>query len=631
MFFGISTLSVYSYYHLIKKEKTYSAGFICSIAMLIAGVAQVFQMPWIRFSYFPLMAAAPAFYDFKTVLIALLFIPLLSLGAFLKGEVRLEEIALISALAASTAISLFFMKRVKRRILAAPVPGITEEDSNPMPDDGRESANEEQVISNYLESMFKPDEEINEILTAARNIIFADSVSLFASTGDSLKLRCSTEDTGNVIPVHGGVISRCISEKGSFVLSDMKEKKIEAGYLRKEEIVSLLAVPVMDGAFPVGVLAADSGRFQAFSSADMETLQIFAMQVMRILQRERIYPKIYRSYASLSAMNLESSKLLSTLNADVIVKNLVDGARGIVPAEVIFFMPQGKQLHAVHHTGCLLHPQEKKGNIVKGTLLDIILRNKEAVYMSDVRDYRSPLMPFKTEKPGSLFLLPLLFENEVIGILAFIFKKADAPSLYQRELLKLLGNQAAMSLANARFHEEIKLVAVTDGLTGLYNHRHFQEKLSQEFSRLERFSDPLSLMLVDIDHFKKINDTYGHPVGDVVLRRVGEIIRKTIRNIDIAARYGGEEFAVILLGTDSKGALKMAERLRCAVSDEKFSGEKSDFRITISIGISTYSRDIERKEEMVERADKALYSAKRGGRNQSILWSAEDVKTVRSS
>ncbi len=628
---SISSVSVYSFLHILKKEKKYSAGFLCSVVLLIAGAAQAFQMPWLRFSYFPFVAALPAFYEVKTVLFVLLVFPLLSLDAFLKGGMPVEEIALISALAAATGISLFIMKRIKRKVVAGPGSGIPEADGNRQPNIGAESFSDEQGISYYLESMFKPDEEIKEILAAAKNIVFAYSVNLFTGTGDSLKLRCSTEETGTIVPLNGGIISRCLKERESVVLSDLDEKKIEIGYLSKDKIASLVCVPVMDDAFPLGVLTADSGRFHAFSSADRDILQMFAKQVMRILQRERVYPRIYRSYASLRILNEESSKLLSTLNAEVIVKNLVDGSKRIVPAEVVFFMTHGNELEAVYHTGCLLQPLDNKRAVVKGTLLEMILNNKEPVYISDVRDYRSPLMPFKTEKAGSLFVLPMLFEKEILGILVFIFEKTNALTTHQTELLKVLGNQASMSIANAKFYEEIERLAVTDGLTGLYNHRHFQEKLSQEFNRVERFSDPLSVLIIDIDHFKKINDTYGHPVGDVVLRRVAEIIRKTIRNIDIAARYGGEEFAAILIGTDSKGALKMAERLRSTVADEKFYSEKNDFRVTISIGISTYLRDIRKKEEIIERADKALYAAKRNGRNQCVLWSGEDAQVFGSS
>jgi diguanylate cyclase (GGDEF)-like protein len=121
--------------------------------------------------------------------------------------------------------------------------------------------------------------------------------------------------------------------------------------------------------------------------------------------------------------------------------------------------------------------------------------------------------------------------------------------------------------------------------------------------------------------FKEINDTYGHPAGDRVLKDVTNIVRKTVRNIDIPARYGGEEFAVILLGTETRGAMNMAERLRKAVMNTTFSAEKNIFKLTVSIGISTYPHGIRRKEELIERADKALYHAKRTGRNRSVLWS----------
>jgi two-component system cell cycle response regulator len=215
----------------------------------------------------------------------------------------------------------------------------------------------------------------------------------------------------------------------------------------------------------------------------------------------------------------------------------------------------------------------------------------------------------------------MFYEKDIMGILVLLSEEINALSPYQIELLEVLGNQASTSIANAKFHEEIERLAITDGLTGLFNHRHFQERLSQEFNRLERFSEPISLLIIDIDNFKKINDTYGHPVGDTVLKDVANIVRKTIRNIDIPARYGGEEFTVILLGTQARGAMNMAERLRKAVMNTAFSAGENIFKVTVSTGISTYPHGIRRKEELIERADKALYHAKRTGRNRSVSWS----------
>jgi diguanylate cyclase (GGDEF)-like protein len=125
---------------------------------------------------------------------------------------------------------------------------------------------------------------------------------------------------------------------------------------------------------------------------------------------------------------------------------------------------------------------------------------------------------------------------------------------------------------------------------------------------------------VDIDFFKKVNDAYGHPVGDEILKGVAEIIRETVRNIDIPARYGGEEFAAILLGANHEEARKIAERLRRAVMDKQFSIDGEDLKVTVSIGAATSPHDAETKEQIIEKADQALYYAKRTGRDRCVLW-----------
>jgi diguanylate cyclase (GGDEF)-like protein len=177
-----------------------------------------------------------------------------------------------------------------------------------------------------------------------------------------------------------------------------------------------------------------------------------------------------------------------------------------------------------------------------------------------------------------------------------------------------------MFITNAQLHKEVEKLAVTDGLTGLHNHRHFQERLSEEFQRLERIPQPLSLMLIDIDHFKKINDVYGHPAGDTVLTNLAVILKKTLRGIDILARYGGEEFAAVLMGTESSGAKKMAERLRASVMNSPFFIDENKLTVTLSIGLATHPHDAAAKDELINKADQALYYAKKNGRNQVCAW-----------
>ncbi len=613
--------------HLYKKDKTYSLEFLFSIGILIPGAVQALNAPWIKLVYFPFVVSLIAFYRSKTVLSFMIFIPLLELNFLLNGKNLIEEVLLISSLSATVGLSLLFSKKVKRIMT---VTSSSQTRKRPLEavysETEIESFNDEKVISHYLESMFKPDDEIKELLMVAKNTIFADSVSLFISSDNSLRLRCSTETAEEIILSDRGLIYICLKEKKPIVSSDIIEKKLDVGYLKKEKISSLVAVPIMDGNFPLGVLTADSARFHAFSSADSDNLKTFSNQLVKILQRERVYPQIYRSYTTLKVLNEESAKLLSSLNMSVIAQTLIDGALRISSSKMIFFIVKGNEVEILHHRG--FANLEKNVFSLKHTVLDMVAKNKEPLNLSDVRHYRSPIMPFKINNIGSVFILPLLYERDLLGIFVILSEETNAFNPYQIELLKVLGNQASISIANAKFHEEIEKLAITDGLTGLFNHRHFQERLKQEFHRIGRLPETISLLIIDIDHFKEINDSYGHPIGDSVLKDVSDIIKKTIRNIDIPARYGGEEFAVILIGTDAHGALKMAERLRKAVMKRVFSAEGKNFQITVSIGLSTHRDDMRSKEALIEEADKALYHAKKTGRNRSVLWSNMKGQTL---
>jgi two-component system, cell cycle response regulator len=163
-------------------------------------------------------------------------------------------------------------------------------------------------------------------------------------------------------------------------------------------------------------------------------------------------------------------------------------------------------------------------------------------------------------------------------------------------------------------------MATTDGLTGLVNHRTFQERFAEMLARAERTGGRHALLLTDIDHFKKVNDNYGHPIGDVVLRGVAAVVRDCVRKVDLAARYGGEEFAIVLEGTDLAGARMLAERIRAEVQKQVFSSEKGNFGCTLSLGIAVYPDDGKDGKTIIDHADQSLYSAKHGGRNRAVAW-----------
>jgi diguanylate cyclase (GGDEF)-like protein len=169
-------------------------------------------------------------------------------------------------------------------------------------------------------------------------------------------------------------------------------------------------------------------------------------------------------------------------------------------------------------------------------------------------------------------------------------------------------------------YQAVEAMATTDALTGLCNRRAFQERLAEMLRRAERHDRPLTLILCDIDHFKKINDTYGHLVGDVVLKRVAQVIPACVRKVDVAARYGGEEFAVVLEATDAVGGRQLAERIRQEVARLSLPADSGSFGCTLSLGMATFPADGHDERLLLLRADQALYYAKRHGRNQAIAY-----------
>ncbi len=226
---------------------------------------------------------------------------------------------------------------------------------------------------------------------------------------------------------------------------------------------------------------------------------------------------------------------------------------------------------------------------------------------------------------GVIAAVPLVARDRVVGVL----KLADPdPALLDSTLCRKLHAVAgaiAVALENSRLYR----LAVTDGLTGLYVHRHFQHRLEEEFQRSRRYATPLALLLTDIDHFKKFNDTYGHQTGDVVLQGVARVLSEEARSTDVVCRYGGEEMALILPETDHEGACRLAERIRRRIADRSFSDAegKGSLQVTISIGVVVFDETVEKRATLIERADTALYAAKHGGRNRVEVWTPPKEQT----
>jgi len=221
---------------------------------------------------------------------------------------------------------------------------------------------------------------------------------------------------------------------------------------------------------------------------------------------------------------------------------------------------------------------------------------------------------------GSVALLPLIRQNQLIGSLNLGSRN---PSRFQANIgtqfLEHLAAVVSACIENARLHEHIKLVGLRDPLTGVNNRRFFDQRLSEEISRSQRFKTPLSCLFIDLDHFKRINDQYGHQAGDAVLKQLSELLDDRLRQTDVLARYGGEEFVILLSNTVNEDAVYIAEQIRSRVEQQRFTiPSAKTINVTLSIGVATtiVAGKNNSGKALIAAADQAVYAAKLSGRNQ---------------
>lgn len=258
------------------------------------------------------------------------------------------------------------------------------------------------------------------------------------------------------------------------------------------------------------------------------------------------------------------------------------------------------------------------------------IETRKKVVIPDV--FEDPLTkPFTQElneaEITSINIIPMvMFDPQIGSLFLRAVRKKGTFSMREISFCEIAAEAAANALERAHLFESIQeanqqleQLAVTDGLTNLYNHRYFRERLEEEFERARRYEQPLSFMIIDIDNFKQTNDTYGHLQGDNILREVGYTIRASVRRNDIVARYGGEEFVVLMPQTDQQGGLVEAERLCQEVRGRTFAGLPEGTRVTVSIGLAEFDpKRMDSPEGLVSAADRALYEAKNSGKDKVV-------------
>jgi diguanylate cyclase (GGDEF)-like protein len=305
---------------------------------------------------------------------------------------------------------------------------------------------------------------------------------------------------------------------------------------------------------------------------------------------------------------------------DQVVHSLVDEMKGLLGAArgSVLILDEDSQKLAFHDSSGLNAWELENITFRLGEgVAGWVAQHREPLLLEDVQsDPRFKRISGQSAKFSSMICVPLEMRRRLVGVMTLtteteghIFTQDDL------DLVKLLAAHISLALESHRLYE----LSVMDGLTRIYNRRYLDQRLSEELSDSRRHKRPLTIGLLDLDHFKKLNDQYGHQAGDKVLCDVTETISEMLREHDVVARYGGEEFALVLSSTPRSAGLDLGERVRQRIAEQGFTYGEQVLPVTISLGLASFPEDGTTRESLLKAADKALYKAKEAGRNRVMV------------
>ncbi len=406
---------------------------------------------------------------------------------------------------------------------------------------------------------------------------------------------------------------------------ELAELQIEEQGLRAE------AFALFIGADLTGILLVLETAFDDIAKQEIARL---GQSLVVPLELARLRDAVNDQTRSLAQWQDFSHLLATRANAPETYSAIVEKVVTALGAErvslLIYNEDSGKLLcKASSGLGSSLGPEILNGPKLGEGIAGVVLERGEPLLVRDLREQAWVAERAHGNARSSSFIsFPLLSGGKRLGVINLTDRTNNQCfAAGDLDWLKLFAPYAAAALEKIDLHEKaqrFQLLAITDPLTGLLNRRYLEERFSQEIERSKRYQFPLSFVMMDIDSFKSFNDTFGHQAGDEVLRETAHCIRRSLRNFDVAARYGGEEFIVVLPETDVTSAMILAERLRKAV-EQHFTGERSRHPVTVSIGVSSLSKTLQNRHQVIRAADQALYAAKKRGKNCVVVYNTELV------
>ncbi len=412
-----------------------------------------------------------------------------------------------------------------------------------------------------------------------------------------------------------------------------KKKKINEAVATGQVIVenksgseSNLYVPLYREGKVCGVIK--FSRDFPFADDDLKTAEIFSAIVSVMIVHSELRKNLEEKFRKLEVLYNIGKELREKVSIDVLLNAIVEIIRSVFEIDNVAVLLKDKDNNLKIYAASFGYETDfvkgKTISITKGEgITGLAAKERRIIISNDTKT--DPRYVDGNKKTRSEMAVPLIHKEKLLGVLDLESNVKNRFTEDDKKILEAVADEISVAIENALLYEKLKELAEKDELTGLYNYRAFRKELDREISRGLRYNKKFSLVMFDIDYFKDYNDNNGHDMGNVVLHKVGAILRKATRKTDFPARFGGEEFIIILPETGKGGAFVFAERIRATIENERFPGEEKQpgGKLTVSGGVAEFPLDGDTAEKIIKAVDIAAYKAKNNGRNRIEIFQKE--------